>query len=244
MFARSLPALKIGTVTDGPVVPANQVFGLAARSAKRSGEGKSRKKIGRGDANSGGGGVKLRLGAANVGAAQEKLGGQANGNGRGSGGNRGDRAQLVQKRCRLAAQKNAEAVDHLLHILLEQRNARFVGGDFGLGVGDVKAADKTTGSAAAGEIEAAALGFKIALKAAQVHVVESNFREKRHQHIAAIFDGEGDIRVGGLDAAANAAENIQFPRRVEAGLIKISRTAATTAAAAAPIGGRGIDRWP
>src|SRR5205814_2886082 len=123
------------------MVPVNQILWLAAGSTERAGERKTGEEIGGGDADSSGGGVKLRLSAANVGAAQEKFRWQADGNGRRSGGDWGHHGQFVQKRGRLTAEENAQAVDHLLHILLEQRNPRFIGGDLGLGVGDIEAAE-------------------------------------------------------------------------------------------------------
>src|SRR5438874_1524576 len=81
-----------------------------------------------------------------------------------------------------------------------------------------RSAVATPTRAVAAEIEAAPLGFQIPLrdgnlplKAAKIHVVDSNFGEERHQHVAAVFDGERDLGIGGLDAAAHAAENIQLP---------------------------------
>ena len=53
------------------------------------------------------------------------------------------------------------------------------------------------------------------LKAAQVRVVPADIPQERHKYIAAILFGSSQIGLGCLDLPSNAAEEVEFPGRIE-----------------------------
>jgi hypothetical protein len=54
------------------------------------------------------------------------------------------------------------------------------------------------------------------LELAHVDVVQRDLRHERDEHVAPVLDGEAELRVGRLDLAADAAEDVELPGRVEA----------------------------
>lgn len=59
------------------------------------------------------------------------------------------------------------------------------------------------------------------LKAAQLQIIASDFREQRREYVAPVFDTRGQVRRRGFDAAPDAAEDVDLPRGIKADLVKL-----------------------
>ena len=167
------------------------------------------------------------------------------------------RGQLLLQRRRLQAEQHAQAVDGLLRGGLQQRDLGRRGGHLRLGVGHVQPAHEPGVEPLLRELGRVLLRLQVAagdgsalLEGAQVDVVHGHLGGQRDQHVLARLDRRLHVRIGGLDAAAGAAEDVQLPRRVEAGLphvadgpLDAARGAAVRAGRlAAPEGGRQAGR--
>jgi len=208
--------------------PIGEMAELFALQAQGGGDGELGIEVGGRDADAGAGGGELALGAADIGAAAEQLGGEA---GRDLGRALGDRLDLLQlgdEGPRLAAEEDAQAVAGLVALGLERGDLGLGAGNLSLGAGDVELA--AAGQPGLGlrdlggvllDLDVALGDLDLLLEAAELEVISRDFSEERDQGVAAAFDLCGDVGVGGLDVAADAAEDVDFPRGVEAGLEKV-----------------------
>ncbi|MFO0982015.1 MAG: hypothetical protein U1E76_09780 [Planctomycetota bacterium] len=97
--------------------------------------------------------------------------------------------------------------------------------ELGRGLQDVELARDPCGKACAGEVDGRLLGDHVRARdldlvpvAAQLEVAARHLREHRDEHVAPRFLGRLDVRDRGLDLAPHAAEHVDLPARVEAGL--------------------------
>ena len=91
------------------------------------------------------------------------------------------------------------------------------------------------------------------LKGAQLDVVARHLGRQRHQDVPARLHGGQQVGIGGLDVAPDAAEDVQLPAGIEAGIVRIGDqppgdailpVGGSARRAAALDGARGVDRGP
>ncbi len=67
------------------------------------------------------------------------------------------------------------------------------------------------------------------LEGANVDVVGGDLRVEHHQHVPVVLDRRRQLRVGGLDRAANAPEEVHLPGGAEPGAVEVPGSAAERA---------------
>ena len=118
---------------------------------------------------------------------------------------------------------------------------------------DVLAADEPSLGTPVGELQRLRLAGEVVagnaeqdLPGANVDVTQRHFGRQRHPGVVQARLGRCEVGLGGLDAAAHAAEHVEFPARVETSAEEIARVAAAdllarlAAAGAARCGHAGI----
>ena len=103
-------------------------------------------------------------------------------------------------------------------LLLQLRNLRADGFDLGRGILDIETVLHAALLPFLRQLENIAIDLEIVvgdldlgLHAAQLHIVPGQFRQTRHQRVAALIGGLIDLGIGGLDLAAHLAPEIEFP---------------------------------
>ncbi len=175
----------------------------------------------------------VRFGPADVRPPAQQIRWQADRGGGRSGRDVGRRRELRHQGGGLLTQQETERVDRLAGRGFQLRDYRGGGRHLGFRVGHIQTADKPALEPLAGQPGAVLLGGEVLpgdldalLKSAQLDVVARHFRRQGYQNVAAILHGGLQVGIGGLDVAANAAEDVQLPAGVEAGVVRVGDDAA------------------
>ncbi len=178
----------------------------------------------------GGRGVQTRLGAANVGAPARERRRQTHRHSRRHGRHLGRRGQFRLKRTRRFTKQIRQTVQRLCDLLIVLRQLRLRLCELRRGALHVQLAGESHFGLALRQpdnlallIDKALRNLPQRLRAAQLHIGLRDLGFERHQRIVAAFQRRFGLRMGRFNRAAHAAEQIQFPRGIEANLPEIDR---------------------
>ena len=174
------------------------------------------------------GGGQLPFGLLHVRAAQEQFGRQAHRNLRRSGGDGRHGGHFRQQRAGRLAQQNSQPVDGSLERTFQRGDLGPGGGEQRGGLLHIEVARQAMLETVLGDGQALFLRRDVftgnrqsLLIAARVNIIARDFPDQRYQHVAPAEFRGGHFGLGRLLGAADAAENVQLPGSVEAGLIDI-----------------------
>src|ERR1700677_521864 len=174
--------------------------------------------------------VQIVLGLPDVRASARELERNADRDVRGRRRHRPRASEFATQAVRRQIQQQAQGVDLLRLLLLEARDLRAYRFDLRLGVLDVEPRRQALFLQRLRQLEETLFGLHVfvgdvheRLRAAQLYVVVRDLRQRRDQYLPSLILGGLDLRVGGLDLAADAAPQIQFPRGVEPGGVFVDR---------------------
>ena len=227
-----------------------EVAELGRLKGEGAAEGDLGEEVGLGLADVGGGGVELGFGLADVGTAPGQLGGEADGDAGGDGGDRLGGGEFGGKRAGGSAEEEGDGVDALRFLLFELGDGGGGGFALGGGVGDVEVGGEAAAGALGSEAGAFLGGAEVGagdaegfLGAAELYVAAGEFREAGDEGLAPGFHGGVDVGVRALDGAADAPPEVEFPACVETALEEVEggdlRGGGEAAGAAAEAVGRG-----
>ena len=238
MAERVRPVSNTRQLTEGPKDQNrwdqfSQEAEIARGQPRRAGKREFGEQLGRGDPDPRRGGVNVRFGAADIRPLAQQLRGQAVRDRGRSGRDVARRRELRHQGGGLLAQQETKRVDGLARGGFQLGDCGGGGRHLGVGIGHIQAADETAFEAQAGQTRAVPLGGEVLagdldalLGGAQLDVVARHFGRQRHQDVAARLHGGLQVGIGGLDAAADAAEDVQLPAGVKAGVVAVGDDAA------------------
>src|ERR1700683_2378730 len=164
-------------------------------------------------------------------------------------GDRGRRFKLGLQSAGRVVGWNTQGVNGLLNLRVQIGQRRGGGQDLSFLLSHVQVGDEADVVFRFRQLKGLILGGDVfigdghlALKAAEGDVVGGNVAEESDEDFTAIFDGGVEIGLGGFDAAAGAAEDVDFPGGVGAELVEIAfEIFASAASAAAPGAAEDVD---
>ena len=238
MAARVRPVSNTRQLAEGPKdqnrwAQLSQELKSPERTPAEPSDREPGEQIGRDDADARRGRMNVGLGLADVRPSAQQIRWHAGRHRRRRGRDGGCGCQLGNQVGRLVTQQDADRVDRLPGRRLQSRDHGGGGRHLGVGVGDVQAAHEPAFEPLAGQPGALLLRGQVLpcdvdplLKGAQFDVIARHLGRQRHQHIPATLDGGLQIGIGGLDAASDAAEDVQLPAGVEAGIVGVGHHSA------------------
>ena len=165
----------------------------------------------------------------------------------GTGGTGFGGGEFGSQGVRRLAQQQAQRVDRLCFLLLQDRNLRQRGAQLGGGVGHVQIGGHPASGALLRQVEALLGGAdvlagnaKLRLRAAKLDVIACDLGQAGQQDRAFRLFGRLGGRGGRFDRTPDAAPQIDLPRRIETALVEIERLQAGALYPTRRVAGRSV----